>query len=54
MQDFLQKFPDYRQNPYVKNMCLQHKLLDHLLRRRMRLCVHILMKLNNWIKDKKL
>ena len=54
MQDFLQKFPDYRQNPYVKNMSRQHKLLDHLLRRRMRLCVHVLMKLNNWLKNKKL
>lgn len=53
MQDFLQKFPDYRQNPYVQTMSRQHKLLDHLLRRRMRLCVHILMTLNNWIKDKK-
>ena len=53
MQDFLQKFPDYRKNPYVKNMSRQHKLLDHLLRRRMRLCVHLLMKANNWIKDKK-
>ena len=54
MQDFLGKFPGYRDNPYVKSMSRQHKLLDHLLRRRMRLCVHILMKLNNWIKDKKL
>ena len=54
MQDFLGKFPGYRDNPYVKSMSRQHKLLDHLLRRRMRLCVHIIMKLNNWIKDKKL
>lgn len=53
MRDFLQKFPNYRENPYVKNMSPQHKLLDHLLRRRMRLSVHVLMKLNNWIKDKK-
>lgn len=53
MQDFLTKFPDYRENPYVKAMRRQHKLLDQLLRRRMRLSVHVLMKLNNWIKDKK-
>ena len=53
MQDFLGKFPDYRENPYVKGMSRQHKLLDHLLRRRMRLCVHLLMTLNNRIKDKK-
>lgn len=53
MQDFLKKFPDYRENPYVQAMSRQHKLLDQLLRRRMRLSVHVLMKLNNWIKDKK-
>lgn len=54
MQDFLRKFPDYRKNPYVQAMSRQHKLLDRLLRRRMRLCVHVLMKLNNWLKNKKL
>lgn len=53
MRDFLQKFPNYRENPYVKNMSLQHKLLDHLLRRRMRGSVHLLMTLNNRVKDKK-
>ena len=53
MQDFLRKFPNYRDNPYVKDMSHQHKLLDRLLRRRMRLCVHLLMKLNNRLKDKK-
>ena len=52
-QDFLRKFPNYRDNPYVKDMSHQHKLLDRLLRRRMRLCVHLLMKLNNRLKDKK-
>ena len=53
MQDFLQKFPDYRQNPYVKKMSRQHKLLDYLLRKRMRGIVHLLMTLNNRVKDKK-
>ena len=53
MQDFLGKFPDYRANPYVKAMSRQHKLLEHLLRRRMRWSVHLLMTLNNWVKDKK-
>lgn len=53
MADFLQNFPDYRKNPYVQAMSRQHRLLDQLLRRRMRLSVHVLMKLNNWIKDKK-
>lgn len=52
MQDFLGKFPNYRDNPYVRSMSRQHKLLDHLLRRRMRGSVHLLMTLNNRIKDK--
>lgn len=53
MQDFLQKFPDYRENPYVQSMSRQHKLLDHLLRKRMRGSVHLLMTLNNRLKGKK-
>lgn len=53
MRDFLRKFPDYRDNPYVKSMSRQHKLLEHLLRRRMRGSVHLLMTVNNRIKDKK-
>ena len=54
MQDFLRKFPDYRQNPYVQGMSRQHKLLDYLLRRRMRGSVHLLMTLNDRLKDKKI
>ena len=54
MADFLGKFPDYRENPYVKGMSRQHKLLDFLLRHRMRGIVHLLMTLNNRMKDKKI
>ena len=52
MQDFLTKFPDYRKNPYVCSMPRKHKLLTFLLLHRMRLSVHILMKLNTLVKGK--
>lgn len=51
--DFLQKFPHYKTNPYVLGMSFQHKLLSFLLMHRLYLCVHVLMKLNNKLKDKK-
>ncbi len=47
MQDFLQRFPDYRRNPYVRRISAKHRLLDFLLRHRMRESVHFLMTLNN-------
>ena len=50
--DFLSKFPDYRQNPYVKSMPRKHKLLTFLLMHRMRRSVHLIMRLNNLIKRK--
>lgn len=54
MVDFLRKFPDYEENPYVKTMSAQHKLLIFLLRHRCRLSVHVLMKTNNLVKNKRL
>ena len=53
MTDFLRKFPDYKNNPYVRSMSIKHKLLSFLLMHRLRLSVHVLMKLNNKLKDKK-
>ena len=53
MTDFLRKFPDYKNNPYVRSMGIKHKLLSFLLMHRLRLSVHVLMKLNNKLKDKK-
>ncbi|MDO4990228.1 MAG: glycosyltransferase [Eubacteriales bacterium] len=50
MQDFLNKFPDFRENPYVRASSKGHKLLSFLLLHRMRLSVHVIMKLNNLIK----
>ena len=52
-EDFLGKFPDYVSNPYVRKMSRKHKLLATLLMHRQYLAVHIIMKLNNWLKSKK-
>jgi glycosyltransferase involved in cell wall biosynthesis len=54
LKDFLCKFPDYKLNPYVKSISRQHKLLTFLLMHRLRLSVHVLMKLNNRLKNKQL
>ena len=51
--DFLQRAPDWRNNRYVRALPFKHRLLTWLLMHRLRLSVHILMKLNNLIKDKK-
>ena len=50
MRDFLRKFPDFRKNPYVRSSSKGHKLLTFLLLHRMRLSVHVIMKLNNLVK----
>ena len=53
-EDFLRKFPEYRSNPYIQTMSRKHKLLSFLLMHRMYLSVHILMKLNNKLKNKRI
>lgn len=52
MRDFLEKFPHFRENPYVRGMSRGHKLLTFLLLHRMRLSVHLIMKLNNRLKGR--
>lgn len=52
VSDFLKKFPDYRQNPYIRRMRFSHKLLTRLLLWRCYTAVHLLMKANNLIKHK--
>lgn len=47
MRDFLQRFPDFRKNPYIRKISVKHKLLRFLLLHRMRGAVHLLMTLNN-------
>lgn len=54
MQDFLQKAPDFRSNPYVRAQSRKHRLLCYLLLHRKRLAVHLLMAGNNLWKQKKL
>lgn len=50
--DFIKKFPDYRENRYVKAMCAKYRLLHFFIRHRMRLCLHAVMRANNIIKGK--
>lgn len=52
LDDFSAKFPNYRANPYVRRMPFKLKLLLFLIKRRMRLAVHLIMRLNNKIKGK--
>lgn len=50
--DYLSKFPDYEKNPYVKALPPKYRLIHLLIKARLRLPLHILMKLNNKIKGK--
>jgi len=52
MQWFLQSFPDWRDNPYVKSQGSKHRLLTELLMRRKRKSVHLIMQLNSKAKNK--
>ena len=52
LRNFLEKVPDYRNNPYIRQSSKQHRLLTWLLLHRMRLSVHVLMKLNDSRKQK--
>ncbi|MBR1456804.1 MAG: glycosyltransferase [Oscillospiraceae bacterium] len=52
LADFLARFPDFRENPYMRQMPKQHRLLVELIVRRRRRAVHALMKLNNILKGK--
>lgn len=53
LRDFLKRAPDWRENPYVRALPFKHRLLTWLLMHRMRFAVHVIMKANNRIKDKK-
>ena len=52
MQWFLQNFPNWRDNPYVKGLNAKHRLLTELLMKRKRKSVHFIMKLNDRAKNK--
>jgi hypothetical protein len=54
LEDFIKKFPTYRENPYVNSMPSKYKLLEKFISKKMWLPVHLIMKLNNIIKNKKI
>ena len=47
VEDYIRKFPDFRQNPYVRAMPARHRLLLELILRRRFHAVRALMALNN-------
>ena len=49
-EDFLKKFPSYRENPCVQSTSLKYKLLDRLIRCRMYFAVSLIMGLNTKLK----
>lgn len=53
MDDFLEKFPNYENNPYIQNMGRNHKLITKLLLNKKRFAVKIIMTANSLIKGKK-
>lgn len=50
--NFLEKFPGYLNNPYVKRLPPKYKLIHFLIRNKMRMPLNFLMKLNNRVKGK--
>ncbi len=50
--DYLEKFPDYLENPYIRTMCPKYKLIHFFIRRGMKRSLHTVMSLNNKIKGK--
>ena len=54
LADLEQKFPDFRENPYLRSMSRQHRLLLALMLRGQYHAVQLLMKANNLLRAKKL
>jgi len=52
LEDFLSRFPEYRKNPYLRQMPKKHRLLLGLILRRRRGALHALLKLNNLLRQK--
>jgi len=52
-ENFISKFPDYRNNPYICSMSKKYRLLTFLLERKSWLSVHLIMKANTILKSKK-
>lgn len=52
LEDFLARFPDYAQNPYVRAMPAKHRLLLRLITAKHRRAVHLVMRANNLVRKK--
>ncbi len=52
LEDFLARFPNFRDNPYVRRMPKKYKLLTDLIVQKRRFALHSLMKLNRVVKRK--
>ena len=53
-RDYLRKFPNFWQNPYVKQMPIKYKFLLELISDRLQISLSLAMKLNNLARRKKL
>ncbi len=52
LEDFLRRFPDYRNNPYVQKMSLKYKFLIRLITGKHRKTLYAVMRLNDLVKGK--
>ena len=52
MDDFLDRYPDFRQNPYVKAAPKKYRLLSRLMEEKQYGAVRFLMGLNSKVKHK--
>ena len=52
LENYIEKFPDYLRNPYIKNLPRKYKLIHFLIKNKMRRSLHLLMRTNNRIKGK--
>ena len=52
LEDFLRRFPDFQQNPYVQGMSEKYKLLINLITHKRRRALHAVMRLNDIVKRK--
>jgi len=52
IEDYIAKFPNYLENPYLNQMPAKYKLIHFLIRKKLSLLLHITMKLNDKIKGK--
>ena len=50
LEDFMARFPHWRENPYLRRWPKKHRLLVKLIVHRQRLLLHGLLKLNEWKK----